>query len=127
MNEQAAAEVRGPAIGLIVTSAVGVVSHVANLLIRVLGLSFAVLGDNRMGMFSGARGVIMSVIAISTAGLVVFAATQMMKLSKYNLCLAGTVIAMVPCTSPCCCLGLPIGIWALVVLLKPEVKQAFID
>jgi hypothetical protein len=32
---------------------------------------------------------------------------------------------MIPCISPCCLLGLPIGIWALVVLLKPEVKAAF--
>ena len=36
-----------------------------------------------------------------------------------------TIIAMVPCISPCCLVGLPIGIWALVVLMKPEVKAAF--
>jgi hypothetical protein len=27
--------------------------------------------------------------------------------------------------SPCCFIGLPIGIWALIVLAKPEVKAAF--
>ena len=32
---------------------------------------------------------------------------------------------MVPCISPCCLVGLPIGIWALVVLNKPEVKGSF--
>ena len=33
-------------------------------------------------------------------------------------------IRMLPCT--CCCIaGLPVGIWALVILLKPEVKSAF--
>jgi hypothetical protein len=31
----------------------------------------------------------------------------------------------VPCISPCCLVGLPIGIWALVVLNKPEVKSSF--
>lgn len=35
------------------------------------------------------------------------------------------ILAMIPCVSPCCLLGLPLGIWALIVLLKPEVKAAF--
>jgi hypothetical protein len=39
--------------------------------------------------------------------------------------MAASIIAMIPCVSPCCLLGLPIGIWALVVLMKPEVKSAF--
>jgi hypothetical protein len=33
---------------------------------------------------------------------------------------------MIPCLSPCCCLGLPIGIWALVVLLDNNVKASFV-
>jgi hypothetical protein len=36
------------------------------------------------------------------------------------------VVAMVPCLSPCCILGLPLGIWALIVLMKPEVKSSFV-
>jgi hypothetical protein len=49
----------------------------------------------------------------------------MLHLKNYGLCVAAAIIALVPCTSPCCCLGLPIGIWALVVLTKAEVKTAF--
>jgi hypothetical protein len=32
---------------------------------------------------------------------------------------------MIPYISPCCCLGLPIGIWALVVLNNEQVKSSF--
>lgn len=39
--------------------------------------------------------------------------------------MAVSILSMVPCVSPCCLLGLPVGIWALVVLNTPEVKQAF--
>jgi hypothetical protein len=39
--------------------------------------------------------------------------------------MTASVIAMIPCISPCCIVGLPIGIWAMVVLSKPEVKSAF--
>jgi hypothetical protein len=38
--------------------------------------------------------------------------------------MVASVVAMLPCQ--CCCLfGLPFGIWALVVLNKPEVKSHF--
>jgi len=49
----------------------------------------------------------------------------MMKLNNYGLCIAASIAALVPCLTPCCCLGLPAGVWALVVLCKPEVKAAF--
>ena len=39
--------------------------------------------------------------------------------------LVSAVLALLPCLSPCCVLGLPFGIWALVTLNKPEVKEAF--
>jgi hypothetical protein len=39
--------------------------------------------------------------------------------------MAASIIAIIPCFGPCCCLGIPVGIWALVVINKPEVKSAF--
>ena len=50
---------------------------------------------------------------------------KMKSLESYSLVMTVSVIAMIPCFSPCCLIGLPIGIWALVVLSKPEVKSAF--
>jgi hypothetical protein len=51
----------------------------------------------------------------------------MLKLQNHSLAMAASVIAAIPlpCVSPCCLIGLPIGIWAIVVLMKPEVKSAF--
>jgi hypothetical protein len=49
----------------------------------------------------------------------------MRKLESFGLCMTASILAMIPCLSPCCILGLPFGIWALVVLNKPEVKSAF--
>jgi hypothetical protein len=39
--------------------------------------------------------------------------------------MTAAILALVPCTSPCCLAGIPAGIWALVVLAKPEVKAGF--
>jgi hypothetical protein len=39
--------------------------------------------------------------------------------------MVASIFAMLPC-NPCCLLGLPIGIWALVVLSNEDVKDAFV-
>jgi prolipoprotein diacylglyceryltransferase len=79
-----------------------------------------------MNMFSGGIGIVGSLIGIAMAGFIIYGAMLMQKLQKYNMAMAASVIAMIPCISPCCLIGLPIGIWAIVVLVKPEVKAAFV-
>jgi hypothetical protein len=57
-------------------------------------------------------------------GLIVWGGVSMMMQRRWGLSMAAAVLAIFPCTSPCCCLGLPLGIWAVVVLTRPEVKAA---
>jgi hypothetical protein len=52
-------------------------------------------------------------------------AFQMMKLRNYGFAIAAAIIACIPCYGSCCCVGLPFGIWSLVLLNRPEVKSAF--
>lgn len=42
----------------------------------------------------------------------------------YGLAMTGAIAGIVP-MSGCCCLTLPVGIWALVVLVGPDAKAAF--
>jgi hypothetical protein len=57
---------------------------------------------------------------------VLFAMVQMMRLRTWGLAFAGCIVSALPiCSSACCLLTLPFAIWAIVVLLKPEVKAAF--
>jgi hypothetical protein len=43
-----------------------------------------------------------------------------------GLAILSAIVTAVPCvTSPFCLLGMPIGIWALIVLFQPDVKNAF--
>jgi hypothetical protein len=78
-----------------------------------------------VNMFSGTVAVVSSIIGILVSGLLLFGGLKMKSLESYSLVMTVSVIAMIPCFSPCCLIGLPIGIWALVVLSKPEVKSAF--
>ncbi len=75
---------------------------------------------------SRSGGIFSNILGLAFAGLVVFAGLQMRSLKNWGLALAGAILVMIPCsTNCCCCLGIPIGIWALITLTKPEVKSAF--
>ena len=57
--------------------------------------------------------------------LVIIGAIQMKKMKTYAMAMTAAIIAVIPCVSPLCLLGLPFGIWALVVLNNANVKTAF--
>jgi hypothetical protein len=52
---------------------------------------------------------------------------RMYQLRSYGLSVVGAVSAAIPCLSlsACCGLGEGVGLWALIVLMKPEVRDAF--
>ncbi|GAH16118.1 unnamed protein product, partial [marine sediment metagenome] len=75
--------------------------------------------------YQGAFAVGFSIIDIFIAALIIYAALKMKDLKHWGLAVAASILAMIPCISPCCIIGLPIGIWCLVVLMKPAVKEAF--
>ncbi len=125
-------QVNGPAIGLMVTAILGFLATIVGTLWNLLaaGAGFRQPGMNAemerfVGMFSGTMGVISGIIGFLVAGLILFGALKMKKCESYGWAMTASIIAMIPCISPCCLVGLPIGIWALVVLSKPEVKSAF--
>jgi hypothetical protein len=130
---QAAQMVSGPAIGLMVTAGLGALAQLLSMVINILGAGAGMMGaahDQQAApawanAMSGGLGVVFNVVGLIMSVVIFMGAMKMKKLESYNFALAGTIIAMVPCISPCCLVGLPIGIWALVILMKPEVKSAF--
>ena len=74
---------------------------------------------------SATMSLVTGLLGIVTGGVVFAGAISMMSLRRYPLAIAATVLAMLPMVSPCCFLGLPFGIWSLVVLLQPDVRAAF--
>ena len=126
--------VKGPAIGLKVTAIVGLVLVAVGLVINVLTLSGFHIGlqqiqDPQMqkliNKLGGGLGIVRDIIGGVMGVIVLIGAAKMQKLQNYQFALTASIVAMVPCISPCCVFGLPFGIWALVVLNKPEVKSQF--
>lgn len=69
-------------------------------------------------------GVAGLVIALPLAVLLILAGTKMRKLELYPLALIASILALLPCHGACL-IGIPIGIWSLVVLSRPDVRSAF--
>jgi hypothetical protein len=78
-------------------------------------------------IFQSTQGgsLVLNVLVLTTSALVIFGALKMRKLESRGLAVAASIVAMLPCLGPCCCIGLPSGIWSLVVLMKEDVKAAF--
>jgi hypothetical protein len=131
--------VSGPATGLMVVGVICVLAAVLSLASNIFGLGMGAFGPGGRGggggmppqmerwvqMTSGGVGIVLNIIGLALSGFFIYASTKMRKLENYGLVMTATIISMLPCLSPCCCVGLPVGIWILIVLSKPEVKSAF--
>jgi hypothetical protein len=78
-----------------------------------------------IAFFTGTLGMVFGVIGVVIGVLILIGALKMKKLESYNWAMASSILALAPCVSPCCVVGMPVGIWALVVLSKPEIKESF--
>lgn len=133
-REGALSAVKGPAIALIVAAALGIAADLLGAVIRLLGRDQDMYQNmpnlspqvrSILLHFQGASGAMINLLGVALNIFVLFGALKMMRLQNFNLVLAACIVALIPCTGCCCILGLPFGIWALVVINKPEIKSQF--
>ncbi|MGO8837277.1 MAG: hypothetical protein ACLQAH_13585 [Limisphaerales bacterium] len=126
--------VKGPAIGLIIVASLGVAYYLFSGLFTLFtgGAMFSHemppnIPPQMQALIQGMQGPLAGVTSLLVAalnGFVLFGAIKMLRLQNHTVAIVASVAAILPCQ--CCCLfGLPFGIWALVVLNKPEVKSQF--
>jgi uncharacterized Zn finger protein (UPF0148 family) len=75
------------------------------------------------GMAFGAFAFWM-VLLLIWCGFTSMGAVNMLRLRGLPLAITGCIIAMLPCSCGCL-VGLPIGIWGLIVLVQTDVQKAF--
>jgi phage FluMu protein Com len=124
-NELAVQRVAGPAIALIVFACVGMALQIISVAVLVVLIFKRVPIRNHWMFVSPEISIIQGIAATLLGVLILIGAMKMKRLENYGLAMAASIIAMIPYLSPCCLLGLPFGIWALVVLCDSNVKAAF--
>jgi serine/threonine protein kinase len=108
----------GPFVGLFLSGLITVIIAI------VLAVVQASIGVRE----SDSRKFALSLVAVPFAiigGFVLVGAVRMFRLQSYLMAVMTAVLALVPVT-PGWFLGLPFGLWALLVLGKPEVMAAFL-
>jgi hypothetical protein len=85
------------------------------------------MGDLVSNFFAkgGSAAIVTSIFGIVGCGIIIAGSASMLSMRYYPLGFIAAVLTMIPGTSACCLLGLPLGIWTIVVLLRPEVRAAF--
>jgi len=120
-----------PAVGLIVAGLLKLVSALAVVAVfgnpRLNPLSI-LLGHNMPSVLpqisllsSPLFGWSTGLIKALPAALMIYGGFQMVQLRSYAWSIAASVLGIVACSF----VGLPMGIWALIVLTRPEVREAF--
>jgi hypothetical protein len=125
-REQSLAKLKGPAIGLIVCNVISMIYAAVNavgLLVSLTngGVQFPADPAERAGFMVG---MIVTPIVLGIAPLIsLIGSIQMLRGKSRGMSITGAITGMLPCSA--CCLGnIGFGIWALVVLNQPDVKQA---
>jgi hypothetical protein len=119
--EAARDRVQWPAIGLLITG-----------IIQCAGTLFILIGTTTasLGLPADIPGTGLSIFHVMQATALVFGviiivgAAKMTQLKSHSLARLASDLALLPC-GPAWLVGLPMGVWSLVVLNRPDVKAAF--
>jgi len=87
--------------------------------LRAIGTSTPEGFGTLVGFITGLALWLVITVAIA------YGSISMMRLSGYRSACLAAILSLIPLCSPCYLLGIPFGIWALVLLNRPEVKQRF--
>jgi hypothetical protein len=129
-REMALSAVKGPAIALLTTGALGVAFYLFRTLFFLSGhLPLRALPSNAAPFTRAFVHAIQGpacLFFVAINGFILFGALRMLKLQGHTLAIITCIVAMIPCIPGlCCALTLPFGIWGIIVLNKPDVKSQF--
>lgn len=135
----ARSKVQAPAISLMVAAGIGMGLQLLLIVTQLLGVGLnwneiarrhgGAEGDTLAALVGGSVLLAIGSIGLIVGGLVVYGAFKMSRLESHGLAMTAAILSMVPCLAPCSCsclpLSLPLGVWALIVLNDPAVRQSF--
>ena len=141
--------ISGPAIALLVAGIINVLSTIGTI---AYGLMMVFMGEQMLEQnpalqqnpafqdlqnqpggpaptdaiaMAGGFYLILGAVGLMVGAVIIMGALKMKKCESYGFAMTSSILAMIPCLSSCCLIGLPVGIWCMIVLMKPEVKSAF--
>jgi hypothetical protein len=122
-RQQALAKLRGPSLGLLLMA---IPMGIGGLLMFVVAIVVTILrGLNPDFPPIFGRWEILQFASALPSLFIAYGAWCMRKGKRYKVALIAAILGSIPFLTPCIWMGIPFGIWALVVLRRPEVRAAF--
>jgi predicted Zn finger-like uncharacterized protein len=131
-RSQAKSRLIAPAICLYIVAGLSSLNHVGGIVLAATG-NAPVFPAHNLGQPGGAQaeaarlvgGIVGGVVGLVIDIFVIIGAYNMQSLKSHGLAMTGAIMACIPCCGPCVVLGIPFGIWSLVVLNDSSVKSSF--
>jgi len=142
-REKALQRIKVPAVALMAASILNIILALWDLIdmifykpdLQQINSALEQLGNPQIEQFAqkmlhlmyGPLGIVNILVELAVSVLILAGAKKMKSLQSYQFSLAAAGLSTVPCLTPCSgfFLGLAFGIWALVVLRRPDVKSHF--
>jgi hypothetical protein len=124
-------KIKYPAFGLLITAIInlvwGVIRITGNVYVLITkpGLIFEPIEITVINVLGIIFGILSPVLSFLAAPIIIYGVIQMKKGKNYKLAVTSATLAIIPFTSCCFLVGVPFGIWALLVLKSPEVFEFF--
>jgi hypothetical protein len=119
---------RWPAICLVLVALLGLLFNSAFLALCILSPGvepIPVLPQPVQALITNEVYIGMACFWIVYDLLMLAGAIQMARGHGYWLALGSAILAGINLSFPCCLLGIPITVWSLILLVRPEVRAAF--
>ena len=130
-DSAAKALVKPPAMILMILSIISTVLSVGILFFSVGQIDMAIFEDftradpdEQEKAVNVIGNVVGSILSIPFHIFFIFGCKKMIRLESKSVVWMMLILAVIPCCTPCC-VGLPFGIWGIVVMNDPIVKLAF--
>ncbi|MFP6613827.1 MAG: hypothetical protein VB835_16065 [Pirellulales bacterium] len=135
--EVAKQKVRRPGVALLVVGVFGLLGMGAYLVLTAFAMSVpgnpAAAGPpanaaeaERIGYYVGFYGAIGGMCLQAAAQIIViFGGINLIQMKGRGIAMTACIVSLIPGASACFLLGIPFGIWGLVVLNDAEVRQVF--
>lgn len=120
--EQAAGDIAAPAWGLTFVSLLQLFLFAASIVLLFNIANRPDFGARQVGF--GFWELLTLTIAMPTGAIVLAASVQMRRMRSYEFAMIGSVLAIIP-TNPLWLLSAPLGLWSMLALLRPNVRDAF--
>ena len=80
----------------------------------------------RYGFIAGTvLGYGIALLSLILSPVIIYGAVKMMKAQSFKIARVAAVLAVIPLTSCCFVVSIPVGIWALIVLGRSETRAIF--